>query len=134
MLILRPNKINSLKLFKTSRKSRVYASKGPLLIHWEGQANATPSGGRDGVPASEIFVREIQPVTCTSEKKIWMGKKSIAEKLDSLLLASSKLLDRTIDKEVRGRFHFISFVLVASSLSNNIYLHLPYLVSIRISR
>ena len=130
MLILRPNKINSLKLFKVAclcfERTTAYPLGGP--------GNATPSGGRDGVPASEIFVREIQPVTCTSEKKIWMGKKSIAEKLDSLLLASSKLLDRTIDKEVRGRFHFISFVLVASSLSNNIYLHLPYLVSIRISR
>ena len=45
MLILRPNKINSLKLFKTSLKSRVYASKGPLLIHWEGQATPHPQGG-----------------------------------------------------------------------------------------
>ena len=64
MLILRPNKINSLKLFKVAclcfERTTAYPLGGP--------GNTTPSGGRDGVPASEIFVREIQPVTCTSEK------------------------------------------------------------------
>ena len=72
MLILRPNKINSLKLFKTKvaclcfERTTAYPLGGP--------GNTTPSGGRDGVPASEIFVREIQPVTCTSGKKILDGK------------------------------------------------------------
>ena len=47
------------------------------------------------------------------KKKFWMGKKPNAVKLDSLLLASSTVLDRTIDKVVKGRFHFVSVVHVA---------------------
>ena len=74
MLILRPNKINWLKLFQDQPMSQT--EKVACLCFERTTAyplgepgNATPSGGRDGVPASEIFVREIQPVTCTSEKK-----------------------------------------------------------------
>ena len=84
------------------KKSRVYASKGPLLIHWEGQATPHPQGGgMVSLPRKSLLEKSSQ-WRVQVKKKIWMGKKPIAEKLDSLLLASSKLLDRTINKVCGG--------------------------------